>query len=191
VVSGAGAPLESPVFGRSVILYIIDMTDKNSAWRSPWVIGWIVMVVVFFTMNMVVIYLAQSNNPGLVTDDFYERGQDYERNMLKRQAQDPGWEMKVELPKKIGVDEAVTSRFTLTDREGAPVEAVEVVFYAYRPADAKQDFSVPMQKVAPGVYQAEVRFPLKGAWDALVSVKQGEDEYNTPKRIGVGIDWLP
>ncbi|KRT58539.1 hypothetical protein Ga0076813_13731 [endosymbiont of Ridgeia piscesae] len=25
----------------------------------------------------------------------------------------------------------------------------------------------------------------------MVSVKRGEDEFNTPKRIGVGIDWMP
>ncbi len=149
------------------------------------------MVVVFVTINMIVIYLAQSNNPGLVTEDFYERGQDYERNMLKRQARNPGWEMKVHLPKKIGVDEVVTCRFTVTGKDGALVELSEVVFYAYRPSDVIQDFSVPMKKIGPGIYQAEVSFPLKGAWDTLVSVKQGEDEYNTPKRIGVGIDWLP
>ncbi|MEJ2693720.1 MAG: FixH family protein [Candidatus Thiodiazotropha sp.] len=167
------------------------MSDKKSAWQSPWVIAWIAMVVVFFTMNVIMIYLAQSNNPGLVVEDFYERGQDYEKNMLKRQARNPGWQMKVVLPKKIGVDEAVVCRFEVTDKEGVPVDPAEVIFYAYRPSDAKQDFSVPMQKVGPGLYQADVSFPLKGAWDTLVSVKHGEDEYNTPKRIGVGIDWLP
>lgn len=149
------------------------------------------MVVIFVTMNMIVIYLAQSNNPGLVAEDFYKRGQDYEQNMLKRQARDPGWQMQVELPKKIGVDEAVICRFTVLDAEGMPIEPTAVVFYAYRPSDAKADFTVPMQRVGPGRYEAEVRFPLLGAWDALVSAKQGDDEYNTAKRIGVGIDWLP
>jgi nitrogen fixation protein FixH len=167
------------------------MTDKNSAWRSPWVIAWVVMLVIFFSMNVFMIYLAQSNNPGLVAEDFYERGQDYEKNMLKRQMRNPGWQMKVELPRKIGVDEQVMSRFIITDKEGEPVDPDEVVFYAYRPSDAKQDFNVSMQPVAPGRYEAQVSFPLKGAWDILVSAKQGEDEYNTPKRIGVGIDWVP
>ncbi|MEJ2395867.1 MAG: FixH family protein [Candidatus Thiodiazotropha sp.] len=167
------------------------MTDKNSAWRSPWVIAWVAMVVIFFTMNMVMIYFAQSNNPGLVAEDFYDRGQDYEKNMLKRQARNPGWHMKVVLPKKIGVDEPVICRFTVSDKDGEPVDPTAVIFYAYRPSDAKQDFNVPMQQVEPGIYEAEVRFPLLGAWDTLVSAKRGDDEYNTPKRIGVGIDWVP
>jgi nitrogen fixation protein FixH len=149
------------------------------------------MVVIFFTMNMVLISFAQSNNPGLVAEDFYDRGQDYEKNMLKRQARNPGWHMKVVLPKKIGVDEPVICRFTVSDKDGEPVDPTAVIFYAYRPSDAKQDFNVPMQQVEPGIYEAEVRFPLLGAWDTLVSAKRGDDEYNTPKRIGVGIDWVP
>jgi nitrogen fixation protein FixH len=167
------------------------MTDKKSAWRSPWVIAWVAMVVIFFTMNMIMVYLAQTNNPGLVVEDFYERGQDYEQNMLKRQARNPGWQMQVDLPKKIGVDELVTCRFTVKDKDGAPVDPTAVTFYAYRPSDAKEDFSVPMQRLGPGLYEAELRFPLLGAWDILVSAQRGEDEYNAPKRIGVGIDWVP
>ncbi|MCU7933595.1 MAG: FixH family protein [Candidatus Thiodiazotropha sp. (ex Dulcina madagascariensis)] len=167
------------------------MTEKKSAWRSPWVIAWVTMVVIFFTMNMIMIYLAVDNNPGLVVDDFYDRGQDYEKNMLKRQARNPGWTMRVELPRRIEIDQPVLCRFSVVDRDGAPVSRDEVTFYAYRPSDADQDFSTPMKQVEPGRYEAQVSFPLKGAWDTLVSIRNGEDEYNTPKRIGVGIDWIP
>ncbi len=149
------------------------------------------MVVIFFSMNMIMIYLARDNNPGLVVDDFYDRGQEYEKNMLKRQARNPGWQMKIDLPKKIDIDQKVTCRYTVKDKEGKPVEPDAVIFYAYRPSDAKQDFSQPMEMVEPGVYQTEVSFPLLGAWDVLVSAKNGEDEYNTPKRLGIGIDWIP
>ncbi|MEJ2608477.1 MAG: FixH family protein [Candidatus Thiodiazotropha sp.] len=167
------------------------MTEKNSAWRSPWVIAWIAMVVIFFTMNMIMIYFAIDNNPGLVVDDFYDRGQDYEKNMLKRKARDPKWKMRVKLPPKIEINQPVVWHFTVSDKEGAPIDRDEVVFYAYRPSDAKQDFSSPMQRVGPGVYEVTVKFPLKGIWDTLVSIRNGEDEYHTPKRIGVGIDWIP
>lgn len=167
------------------------MTEKKSAWQSPWVIAWVAMVAIFFTMNAVMVYLAESNNPGLVVKDYYKRGQDYEKNMLKRQARNPGWQMNVELPPKIGVNEPVICRFSVMDKEGRPVEPEAVDFHAYRPSDARQDFSLPMRKTGPGRYEAEIRFPLLGAWDTLVSVKHGEDEYNAPKRIGVGIDWQP
>jgi nitrogen fixation protein FixH len=167
------------------------MTEKKSAWQSPWVIAWVVMVVIFFTMNMIMIYLAVDNNPGLVVEDFYDRGEDYEQNRLKRQARNPGWSMKLDLPRKIDIGQKVTCRFTVKDKEGNPISRDGVTFYAYRPSDAKQDFSVPMKQIGPGHYEAEVSFPLKGAWDTMASIKNAEDEYNTPKRIGVGIDWVP
>jgi nitrogen fixation protein FixH len=149
------------------------------------------MVVVFFSMNMILVYMAADNNPGLVAENFYERGQDYENNMLKRLARDPGWSMRIELPKKIEVDQPVVCRFTVKDKSGAPVSPDAVTFHAYRPSSDKEDFSVPMEEVAPGIYEAQVSFPLKGAWDTLVSARQGEDEFNTPKRLGVGINWIP
>jgi len=149
------------------------------------------MVVIFFTMNMVMIYMATENESGLVVDDFYDRGQDYEKNMLKRQARNPGWVMRVQLPKKIETDQPVTCRFSVKDKTGEPVRPDAVTFYAYRPSDKNADFSQAMQEVAPGLYEAEVSFPLLGAWDTLVSAKHGDDEFNTPKRIGVGIDWVP
>jgi nitrogen fixation protein FixH len=168
------------------------MADKNSAWRSPWVIAWVAMVVIFFSMNMIMIFMAADNNPGLVVDDYYERGQDYEKNMLKRRARDPGWEMQLHMPKLIeAVDQPVICRFSVRDKDGLPVTPEAVTFYAYRPSDAKHDFSVPMREIEPGVYQAEISFPLRGAWDTLVSVKQGQDEYSKTQRIGVGMDWVP
>ena len=149
------------------------------------------MVVIFFTMNMIMIYLAIGNNPGLVVEDFYDRGQDYEKNMLKRQARDPKWKMEIDLPAKIEIGAPVLCRYRVTDIEGNPIDRDEVTFHAYRPSDAKQDFSAPMQRIGPGVYEATVSFPLKGAWDILVSIRNGEDEYQVPKRVGVGIDWVP
>ncbi len=154
-------------------------------------IAWVAMVVVFFTMNLIMIYLAIDNNPGLVVDNFYDRGEDYEQNMLKRQARDPGWTMKIELPARIEVGKPVRCRYSVKDKEGNPISRDGVTFHAYRPSDAKQDFAVPMRQIAPGDYEVDVSFPLKGVWDTLVSIKNGEDEYSTPKRVGVGIDWIP
>ncbi|MBA1446863.1 MAG: FixH family protein [Gammaproteobacteria bacterium] len=169
----------------------MNMANKNSAWRSPWVIGWVAMVAIFFTMNLIMIFLTVNNDSGLVVEDFYERGQDYEKNMLKRLARDPGWQMEVQLPKKIEIDQSVLCRFVVKDKMGEAVTPDAVILYVYRPSNAKQDFSIPMKAVEPGVYETQVSFPLIGAWDMLVSAKLGEDEFNTPKRVGVGIDWQP
>jgi nitrogen fixation protein FixH len=165
--------------------------SNTSPWRNPWVIGWVSLVVIVVAMNVVMVMFAIKGNPGIVADDFYDRGQDYEQNMLKRQARDPGWLMDVESPEYIELAQPTTFTYTVSGKEGEHVEVDRVVFYVYRPSDAKMDFSKEMTEVAPGEYTVEVSFPLKGAWDVLVSAKTGDDEYNTSLRLGVAIDWIP
>jgi nitrogen fixation protein FixH len=165
---------------------IMNSPEKQSAFRSPWVLAWIGMLIVFVMANAVMIYLA-ADRPGLVVDDYYDRGQDYEKIMLKRMAKDLGWKMKVVKPKFADVGKPSEWKFSVMDKDGAPVKADSVTFYAYRPSDAKQDFSVEMELTAPGHYKADVTFPLLGVYDILVSVKKGEDEFNVPSRISAGV----
>ncbi len=161
------------------------MVKQDSAWRSPWVIGWMALLVVFLIANGIMIYLAVDRNPGLVVDDYYERGQDYEKNMLKRQANDPGWDMQVEIPSEIVLAKSVLINFTVRDAEGRPVNRDKVTFFVYRPSDAKQDFSVPMQRIDDGLYEAKVTFPLLGTWDVLVSIANEGGEINHPHWVHV------
>ncbi len=165
------------------------MSNKQSAWRSPWVIGWAGMLVVFVTANVVMLYLAGDSTHRLVVKDYYDRGQDYEKNMLKRLAKDPGWVMEIESPQFVNVDKPTSFAFRVNDKEGKPVVPDSVTFFVYRPSDARHDFSVPMVLMEPGLYQTEAMFPLKGVWDILVSVQSGEDEFNTHHRISAGVKY--
>lgn len=159
------------------------MIAKNSALRSPWVIAWITTLLVVLAANIVMIYLAVDANPGLVVEDYYERGQDYEKHMTARMQRDPGWKMRVAMPSEPALATPTNVHFYVNDKEGNPVEGDSVTFYAYRPSDAKADFAVPMTMLEPGHYQAEVAFPLKGVWDSLVSIQKEGDEYNQAKRL--------
>jgi nitrogen fixation protein FixH len=94
--------------------------------------------------------------------------------------------MEVHPPASVEVGEPALFRFTVSDRDGRPAEPDQVIFYAYRPSDRRQDFSREMSPVEPGHYEAQVSFPLKGVWDILVSVRQGEAEYNSPHRLSAG-----
>ena len=163
------------------------MSNKQSAWRSPWVIGWAVMLLTFITVSVVRVFLAVQTSPGLVVDDFYERGQDYEQNRLKRAARDPGWKMEIEAPEFVDIATPTRYGFRVADKEGAPVSPDSVIFYVYRPSDAKLDFSLPMKQAEPGHYLADVSFPLLGVWDILISARNGEDEYHLPHRISAGV----
>lgn len=163
------------------------MTEKQNALRSPWVLAWITLLVICVLGIIVMIILAPE--PGLVNDDYYRRGQDYEKNMLKRQARvrELGWKARIEEPEFVDVGKPATYGFRISDKDGNPVEADSVTFFAYRLSDKTKDFSLPMKLIGPGFYQADVTFPLLGVWDILVSIKQDDIELNEASRISAGV----
>jgi nitrogen fixation protein FixH len=157
----------------------------NSAWRSPWVIGWLALVGVVLAVNATMILLAFLTNPGLVIDDYYERGRDVERTIATRLAEAPGWTMSLDTPSDVSEDRATKVRFFVVDQVGQPVRPDKVTYYAYRPSDRSADFSLPMVEEAPGRYVAEVNFPLPGLWDTLVAAETAGQEVAFDQRIGV------
>ena len=161
---------------------------RESALRSPWGRAIIVMLLVFVCANIYMLYTAGDSSNRMVSKDYYKRGEDYEENMLKRLARNPGWKMKVSASDFVDVAVATPFTFTVTDKDGVPIDPDSVVFYAYRPSGAEHDFSLPMERVSAGEYSAEVLFPLKGVWDILVAVTHGEDEYQESYHISAGID---
>jgi nitrogen fixation protein FixH len=156
-----------------------------SAWRSPWVIGWIAMVVIVLGVNLAMVYFAISSNPGLVSENYYERGEHYEHTLVSKLMHEPNWLMRGDIPKDIKAGETRPVRFFVVDSAGQPVDAERVTFHAYRPSDAKKDFSAPMREEGKGRYVAEIRFPLYGVWDTLFSVTTNGTEYNKGQRIQV------
>ncbi|MEN8214060.1 MAG: FixH family protein [Pseudomonadota bacterium] len=170
------------------------MSNKQPAYRSPWFIGWMVLLLAVLAMNITMIYFSQDEFSGLVVEDSYERGKDLHENMRKRMAEKPKWNTKAEFAgaknfmgdlKVPASNQPVQLDFRVTDQQGAPVEPHNVTFYAYRNSDSSQDFSMAMNRVEPGHYQAQINFPLKGVWDTYITATTGADdiEHNTAQRV--------
>lgn len=161
------------------------MAKSGSPWRNPWIIGWLGLLIAFIMANAFMIFLSTSGGPGLVVDDYYERGEQYEKSMLQRKANDPGWEMKVSVPEKFVVATKEIINVTVRDATGNPISRESVMFNVYRPSDSTKDFSLPMQRIDDGTYEVAVSFPLPGVWDALVTIPNEDNEINLPYRFNV------
>ncbi|MFW2373674.1 MAG: FixH family protein [Gammaproteobacteria bacterium] len=161
--------------------------DNPHAWRNPWVLGWIALVVVVLAVNIGMISLAFITNPGLVTEDYYEKGIDYEENFNKRQlARNAlGWSYRTEFPTSPVMNTDELYRFSIVDKVGRPLSDAKVSISVYRPSDVSADFNVHMLEVAPGVYQSKMNYPLKGFWELTVQIERGEDEYYFSRRTSV------
>lgn len=160
-------------------------TDPATTWRNPWVIGWLVLIAVVLLVNLTLVTLALITSPGLVVDDYYERGQAMENTIRSRAAAAPGWLFSADIPPDLSAQRAATLRFFIVDQAGQPVSPDRVTCFAYRPADAGQDFSHPMVEEAPGRYRVDLRFPQPGIWDIVIGVRRGADEYHYDQRLKI------
>lgn len=161
--------------------------DNPHAWRNPWVLGWIALVVVVLAVNIGMISLAFITNPGLVTEDYYEKGIEYEENFSKRRAARNalGWSYKTDFPTSPVLNTDELYRFSIVDKVGRPLSDARVNFSVYRASDVSADFNVSMLEVAPGIYQAKVNYPLKGFWEITVQIQRGEDQFDFNRRTSV------
>ncbi|MBT3347423.1 MAG: FixH family protein [Thiotrichales bacterium] len=164
---------------------IFSQSNKQ-AFRNPWVIGWLGLLLLVLVVNTGMIITAFKTSPGLVQDDYYEQGRDYERTVLQLM------EMRERLGWQISLDEGevVTSSPATLDvvvksKTGEPVEGLTGDLQLYRPSDRDQDSIVSLIEVGNGRYQARYTLLLKGVWDLILTLKSGDDLYKVEKRIKV------
>lgn len=159
--------------------------DNPQAMRNPWVLGWILIVIIFITVNITFFITAMITSPGLVVEDYYEQGRQYEKNALKLMIASTKlqWEMKMEVPETITVGLESVYRFSATDKLGLPINAESIQLVAYRPSNSNADMVTALHEIAPGLYQAALKIPLPGVWELQVKLKTLDDELQISRRI--------
>lgn len=161
--------------------------DSKSAMRNPWVLGWLGLLVTVVAINIAFIVTAFNTAPGLVDENYYEKGRDHEKHFQQKlEARNRlGWDIRIQVPETITLGKPANYSINVVDQAGHPVRDAKVSLHAYRPSDAAADMQGPMENFAPGVYQARIALPLKGFWDLKVKVSRGEDELELEQRITV------
>ena len=163
----------------------ISQSNKE-ALKNPWVLGIILFVLTFLTMNSIFIYLAFESPPNLVDKNFYEDGQNYQQIQKQMERQKAlGWTGLFLLPKTTRVNQIQTYEVLIQAVNASAIDFDSVIMKAYRPSDAKADFSITMSNPKPGMYAADMEFNLPGTWDLVVEAKQGENEFFVTKRISI------
>jgi len=165
----------------------MNISQKNNeALKNPWVLGMLLFLVVFLTANAIFIYQAFSNPPNLVVADFYERGKNYEQTQKRlEQEKSLGWSGLIMIPAQTRVNQIQNYQVFIQGKNSVALNLDSVTLYAYRPSDAKADFSIEMQQTNPGIYVADASFNLPGTWDINVEAAQGEQKFLLTKRISI------
>ena len=160
-------------------------SNSQSWYKSPLLIGWLLLVLTAMAGTIYMVIQANSGFPGLVVDDFYERGQDYEENILQKLKNNEQWTTEFQFG-EIYHNKLISIAFTINDKQGKPALVEKITLFAYRPSNAKKDFSVPMTlSDDKKTYQANMTFASKGKWDLLASVIIDGTEVNYAKTVFV------
>ena len=160
-------------------------SNSQSWYKSPLLLAWLFLVLTAMAGTIYMVIQANSGFPGLVVDDFYERGQDYEENIHKKFENNEKWTTEFQTD-EIYLNKATVISISITDNAGIPAKPEGVTLFAYRPSNSKKDFSVPMKLSADKrTYQANMTFDVKGKWDLLASIKIEGVEVNYAKNIFV------
>lgn len=163
-----------------------DNRDWSVVWKNPFVIGWFVILTIVLAVNFFMVSMAIVTNPGLVVDDFYEKGKNMDAVLASRKRMEElGWQLEIDMPLlSEGREQTVTLK--VLDKENQLFDVDSAVLYYYRPSDKNLDGEVPLKATqTPGVYQSQITLPLKGKWDLVMEVHKGDLHYNVGRSIMV------
>ncbi len=163
---------------------MISQSNKSGL-RNPWVLGILTLIAVVLGVNGTFIWFAtKEDRSALVERDYKTKDRKSNEEVLSelREQHSLAWQTEVKKPKSIVMGTPTAYEIGVTDREGKPVSGTLEVL-AYRASDASKDFTTVFKEVAPGRYQGDVNFPLKGYWEMHIRVKRGEEQFgvNTDK----------
>lgn len=154
-----------------------ETARKSDRW-IPWmIVGFFVVVAIF---DGIFVYLAGSTHTGVVTDNAYNRGLDYNATVAAAEKQAGlGW--KIDLDLKDGSNLILKA----IDSEQRPLQGAVVRAEFKRPTQDGYDFDVAMTETVAGTFETPVSFPLSGQWDVRVFVQWKQEQFQQSKRLVV------
>lgn len=164
----------------------VDTRDWSNVWKNPFVIAWFVILTIVLAVNFFMVSMAIVTNPGLVIDDFYEKGKNMDAILAERKRmEEMGWQLQIDLPVlSEGKSETITLK--VLDKENRPFDVDTAVLYYYRPSSKDLDGEQALSKAEGiGNYQATFQLDVKGKWDLVMEITKGDLRYNVGRSIMV------
>ncbi len=121
---------------------------------------------VIFAVNGVLLWQAIATHSGLVANEPYRKGLEYNQRIdADERQQTLGWSEVVTINARDGV------AIIVTDRVGRPVSRLVITGTIGRPSTVRHDISLRFEEPLPGRYVARVAGLEPGAWLANLEAK--------------------
>lgn len=149
---------------------------KSDKW-IPWY--FVAFFVVLAILDGAFVTIALSTHRGVVTDNAYQKGLNYNQTIAASERQDAlGWAGTISF-------ESGMLLLALSDKDQVAIKEANVTAYISRPAQAGFDFSVPLELNTEGVYSNNVIFPTKGLWNVRIMATWQQQQYQKSQNIVV------
>ncbi len=136
--------------------------------------------IVIFSVDIFYIYLSNKTWRGVVTENSYQKGLNYNETLKQADQQKKlGWLVEIKY-NKISQNKG-NLLIKLQDKKSL-LQDVSIHVDFKRPIQEGYDFSQDIL-FKNGTYQAEVNFPLLGQWNAEFTITRNGDIYKETKRL--------
>lgn len=157
----------------------MSLSAPNKPPLKDRIIPWYFVIAfgVVFAVNAVFVTVAIKSNSGVVTKNAYEKGLAYNDVLEDAKAQAAlGWHTTLEY----NTNQLV---FSIHDSRASAVTGAAVTAQLSRPLTAGYKRDIVFIENSPGVYSADIIFPLKGQWDVTVSSLWNSKQHRFTQRL--------
>jgi nitrogen fixation protein FixH len=155
---------------------------RPRGWWYPYIFVGLFAIVI--AVNGTLAYFATSTFTGLETEGAYDKGLAYNTNLAMARAQaELGWTVDTTAEPVAGEGARMALTVTYKDRDGKPVEGLEVSVRVIRPTTKGHDHTVTLEPMGKGVYGIVHPLPLRGVWDLDIAALGKDVSYQHAKRV--------
>lgn len=159
-------------------------SKRADGWWYPWIfVGGMAFVVL---VNGIMVFFALNTWTGLETVGHYQKGLEYNRDLAAAKAQAAlGWTFKLDATPTAssGKSRDIDLRLTFSDRDGRPLDGLDISVLLIRPTHEGFDREIRLQPAGRGLYTAQATLPLPGQWTARILAARGNAEFQDVKRL--------
>jgi nitrogen fixation protein FixH len=147
--------------------------DEHAPRRfEPWPTAIVLFFLVVFAADATMVLMGINSWPGLVTDNHYKKGLEYNQVIHAQTAQDQlGWSITLN-SKKLVAGRPGEIAVTLTDRENRALQNAQVEGILFRPVGEGHDLAFLLREEKPGIYSTSITPPKPGAWDVKIRARK-------------------
>ncbi|MEW5729006.1 MAG: FixH family protein [Pseudomonadota bacterium] len=157
---------------------------RQPGWWYPYIFVGAFLVVI--GVNGALAWFATSTFTGLETEGAYEKGLAYNQNLALAKAQaELGWTVDTTVEPVAGEGARVAVTLAYRDRDGRPVNDLDIRGRVIRPTAKGLDHDVAFPAKGEGLYGATLDLPLNGVWDIEVAAVGKAASYQHAKRFVV------